>query len=288
MNIDLRMDLADCGSPERLLEVIFKYYPALPRRVPVKDIASEAGIIDFKVLEVEGFIGGLTADTGKNQGIILTKEGLPKKRQRFTIGHELGHFLIPTHGYQRQCSKRDLEEAGRATNYQRQEAEANRFSAGLLMPKPMFVKDIDALGSADVSHIRTLSDQYDVSMEAVANRYVDFTSDSCAVVFSHCGTVRYARASKNFPKLAAKKGMALPSGCLTHRINAVGTPSSWAEYHGAIWLEVTGGERVPTVLEQAVAQANGFKVTLLYIDAEDNRTAEEADELEASWTPKFR
>lgn len=287
MNIELRMDLADCGSPERLLEAIFRYYPTLPRRVPVTEIASDVGIIDFKVLEVEGFIGGLTADAEKSQGIILIKEGLPKKRERFTIGHELGHFLIPTHGYQRQCRKQDLEEAGRATNYQRQEAEANRFSAGLLMPKRMFVADVDALGSADVAHIRQLSDQYDVSMEAVANRYIDFTSDACAIVFSHSGIVRYARPSKDFPKLAIKKGMALPSGCLTNQINVVGTPSRWNEQHGDRWLELERGKRPPTVLEQAVAQANGFKVTLLYVDTEDRSSIDEVEELENRWTPRF-
>jgi Zn-dependent peptidase ImmA (M78 family) len=282
------MDLADCGSPERLLEVIFRYYPDLPRRVPIKTIAADTGILEFKVLEVDGFIGGLVADPEKNNGIILVKNGLPEKRRRYTQGHELGHFLIPSHGYQRQCSKRDLEENSRTTAYQRQEAEANRFSAGLLMPKPMFVKDMDALGTADASHIRQLSDLYYVSMEAVANRYVELTADSCAVIFSRDGTVRYGRTSRSFPPLALRKGSLLPERSLTRRYVQIGSTSSWAEHHGGMWVEAQSGVRVPTVLEQAVCQSNGFKVTLLYIDGQEEEEREEAEDLSVKWRARLR
>lgn len=282
------MDLADCGSPERLLEVLFKHYPGLPRRVPIEEIASDVGIIDFKTLQVDGFIGGLTADQDKSKGIILTKEGLPLKRKRYTIGHELGHFLIPSHGYQRQCRKQDLEENSRTTAYQRQETEANRFSAGLLMPKPMLANDIDALGSIDATHIRQLSDLYDVSMEAVANRYVELSSESCAVIFSHDNKVRYVRASKNFPPLDVGKGSSLPSGSLSLRYNNIGGPSSWANQHGGMWLQPQRDMRFPTVFEQALRQSNGFKVTLLYIDEAAEVEESEKEELEERWAPRFR
>jgi Zn-dependent peptidase ImmA (M78 family) len=282
------MDLADCGSPERLLEVIFKHYPDLPRRVPIEEIASDVGIIDFKTLQVDGFIGGLTADQEKSKGIILTKEGLPPKRKRYTIGHELGHFLIPSHGYQRQCRKQDLEENSRTTAYQRQEAEANRFSAGLLMPKPLLANDIDALGNIDATHIRQLSDLYNVSMEAVANRYVELSPESCAVVFSHDNKVRYVRASKNFPPLDVRKDSPLPSGALTRRHDNIGGPSSWASQHGGIWLQPQRDVRFPTVYEQALRQSNGFKVTFLYIDEEAEDEESENAELGARWRPHFR
>ncbi|MBO9378075.1 ImmA/IrrE family metallo-endopeptidase [Sphingomonas histidinilytica] len=288
MNVDLRMDLADCGSPERLLQILFGYYPDLPRRVPLEDIASDVGIIGFKTLEVDGFIGGLTSDPEKNQGIILTKDGLPRKRKRYTIGHELGHFLIPSHGYQRQCSKQDLEESSRTDAYKRQEAEANRFSAGLLMPKPLFTKDIDSLGGIDASHIRQLSDLYDVSMEAVANRYVELSPETCAVIFSREDVVRYSRASKDFPPLDVGKGSQLPLASLTRRHRNTGSPSSWASRHGGIWLQPQRDVKFPTVLEQAVCQSNGFKVTLLYIDEDAEDEENETRELEARWTPHLR
>ena len=287
MNDELRMDLADCGSPERLLQAIFAHYPSLPKRVPVEDIAREVGISDFKVLEVDGFIGGLMADPDKNRGIILTKLGLQDKRKRFTVGHELGHFLIPTHGYQRQCRKEDLEQHRWDNNYQRQEAEANRFSAGLLMPKPLFTRDVDDLGSADVAHIRQLSDIYDVSMEAAGNRYVELSGDTCALIFSKDGVIRYARHSRDFPKLGIARGGLLPVRCLTHRHN-LREPSPWADQFGGMWLEVESDKRIPNVLEQSMAQANGFKVTLLYIDESNQDDAEENESFENRWRFGFR
>lgn len=288
MNDNLKMDLADCGSPERLLEVLFRYYPDLPRQVPIEMIAADVGIVDFSTLEAEGFIGALIADPEKNNGVILVKEGLPEKRKRYTQGHELGHFLIPSHGYQRQCSKKDLEENSRTTAYQRQEAEANRFSAGLLMPKFMFAKDMDALGSIDAGHIRQLSDLYNVSMQAVANRYIELSPESCAIVFSHRGKVQYGRASRDFPPLSLFKGNPLPTAAITHRYEKIGGSSSWVNHHGGIWVQVEYGERAPTILEQAVCQANGFKITLLYIDESEREEEDETDSLTGSWEARLR
>lgn len=282
------MDLADCGSPERLLEVIFRHYPDVPRQVPLDAIAADVGIMSIQTLEVEGFVGALMADPDKNKGIILTKAGLPAKRKRYTVGHELGHFLIPSHGYQRRCTKLDLEENSRTDTYRRQEAEANRFSAGLLMPKPLFVKDIDSLGSIEATHIRQLSNRYDVSMEAVANRYVELSPETCAVIFSHNGVVRYSRTSKDFPPIDIRKGSQLPAGAMTRRHNDLARPSAWASQHGGMWLQPQRGTRFPTVLEQAVCQANGFKVTLLYIDEADETEEDEAQEFAARWTLRQR
>ena len=47
------------------------------------------------------------------------------------------------------------------TLVQRQETEANRFAAGMLMPKPWFVSDMRKLGDADVEHLKTLCDHPD-------------------------------------------------------------------------------------------------------------------------------
>jgi Zn-dependent peptidase ImmA (M78 family) len=288
MNDALLMDLADCGSPETLIGAILRHNPDLPRKVPIEDIARSVGIIDFKVLEVDGFVGGLTANSEKTSGIILTQESLDARRKRFTIGHELGHFLIRSHQGTQTCRLADLQETRRDTQYRRQEAEANRFSAGLLMPKPMFTKDLEALGTADVSHVKELGQLYGTSMEATVNRYVDLTSDICAFVFSKDGVVRYARATKDFPKLAVGAKSPLPSASLTCRMSKIGEPSKWFEHLGGIWLEPEWGKPPPKISEQCIVQSNGFRVTLLYIDARDLEDSDEGEELENSWRVGFR
>ena len=43
--------------------------------------------------DTTSFEGALLTDPDKSQGIILCRPGVPGGRRRFTIGHELGHFL---------------------------------------------------------------------------------------------------------------------------------------------------------------------------------------------------
>jgi Zn-dependent peptidase ImmA (M78 family) len=92
-----RMDLADFGSPEAIAQGILKLVPDLPIPVPIEDLARQLDIIDIMPLETDGFEGGLLTDENKAEGIILVNESNPRQRRRFTVGHELGHFLSPWH-----------------------------------------------------------------------------------------------------------------------------------------------------------------------------------------------
>lgn len=286
MSDELLMELSDCASPERLIGVLLKHHPQWPRRVPVEDLAQTVGITEIKDLDVDEFEGALMTNATKSQGVIFVRTGVRDERRRFTLAHELGHFLIPSHKGDRRCTSADLRESRQETQHQRQEAEANRFAAGLLMPRPWFVSDMRALGNADVTHVQRLAEACGTSLEATANRYIDLTDDACAFVFSKDGVIRYARRTDNFPKLAVKAGDPLPTGCSSLRTPA--TPlraaTSWAELDGAVWLETTRGQRAPVILEQSMRQQGGFQVTLLFVEV----VYDEDDEvLEESWTPRF-
>jgi Zn-dependent peptidase ImmA (M78 family) len=288
MSNELRMDLADCGSPEKLIGVILKHHPEWVAPVPIEELALKVGIVEFRELEADGFEGALLTDAEKNNGVILTKAGAREERRRFTIGHELGHFLMPSHKGSRQCTASDLRESRRDNDHRRQETEANRFSAGLLMPKPWFVRDMNQLGDADVTHAQTLAKRYRTSLEATVNRYIELTDDKCAYVFSKDGVIRYVRRSDDFPRLAVKSGDELPRQCasLAAPSEPLRVASSWSELDGSVWLETTWGTRLPTVLEQSVRQKDGYQISLLFIapDADDDETEEG---LEDSWTPKL-
>ena len=287
MSDELLMDLADCGSPEGLLGVLFRHHPDWSGATPLKELCHKVGIIEFKDLAVDGFEGALMTNPEKTEGFILVKAGTPLPRWRFTVAHELGHFLIPSHRGNRQCTKDDLRESRRDTVYQRQETEANRFAAGLLMPKPSFSRQMGQLGGGDVSHIRILADAFETSMEATANRYIELTDDSCAIVFSKDGVIRYARASEDFPRLATRSGTRLPADCSTSSApSLLHTASSWQELDGSVWLETVRGKRSPSVLEQSMRQRNGFQITFLSIESPIEEDEEEA--MEENWAVRFR
>jgi Zn-dependent peptidase ImmA (M78 family) len=290
MSDELLMDLADCGSPEKILTVILKHYPDWTAPVPVEDFATAVNIVDIRELDADGFEGALLTDANKQKGVILYKAGTRKERRRFTIAHELGHFLMPSHKGNQQCTAADLKESRRGNDHQRREAEANRFAAGLLMPKPWFSRDMNRLGDADVTHVMTLAKQYCTSLEATSNRYCELTDDICAFVFAKDGVIRYMRTASNFPRLAVTAGDRLPDGCASLRAPALPlrVATSWAELDGSIWLQTEWGRKSPALLEQSIRQADGFQISLLFISLEETENEEGEAEVDKSWEVGFR
>jgi len=291
MNDALCMDLADGRSPEALIATILRHHPHWSGSVPLEEELCEAvNIMEVREWTSDAFEGALVTDEDKQRGTILVREGRPERRRRFTIAHELGHFLIPTHDGQHSCTLADMSEKRRDTDHRRREAEANRFAAGLLMPKPWFERDLQRLGDADVAHVQALSDTYRTSLEATINRYVDLTDDTCAFVFLRNGIIRYVRPTRDFPRLAVERGDSLPLGSVSARPSSgpLRTPSSWDEIDGAIWLASEKGTRPRRLLEQTMHQQDGFQVTLLFIESAALEEAGEEEELEKSWQLRFR
>ena len=111
-----RMELQEkgAGSPEGLVARILKLVPNLPVPTSYRGPVQAAADIsrDIRPLETGGFEGGLVTDTDRSEGVILVNTASHYYRQRFTIGHELAHFLLPTHMPDRPgrflCSREDM------------------------------------------------------------------------------------------------------------------------------------------------------------------------------------
>lgn len=289
-----RIDLADFGSPERIVQGIIDQVPDLPIPVPIDELARTLDIVDIKRLETQGFEGGLLTDANKSEGIILVNEASPLQRRRFTVGHELCHFLCPWHkpagdnGFL--CSPDDMRRAyaRKIDRAAQMEVEANSFAALLLMPLPHFCKDLRLRKGADIQHILDLARRYETSKEATARRYVDVQDEPCAAVVSHNGHVLRFYKGKDFPYLDVKQSNPIPRGALTAKSDLVdAVVSDWEECDGSVWLSAERGKRRPTIYQQVLPQRDGYRLTLLTV-AEDAEEIEEEEELERSWTPRFR
>lgn len=288
-----RIDLADFGSPERIAQGIFDLEPQLPIPVPIRELALQLDILSIEALETEGFEGGLLTDANKAEAIILVNKESRPRRQRFTIGHELGHFLIPTHlprnddGFL--CSFDDMKRANARPGDRaaEMEVEANRFAALLLMPPAPFRRDLRRRKGADLEHVVELADKYDTSREATARRYVTLHDEPVAVVVSHRGRFLRCYRHAEFPFLDIREGDMLPRHCPTAIIDRpVGTISDWDEVDAALWLPSDRGRRLPVMHEQALIQRDGYRLTLLSIETGDEEDEEEA--IAEAWTPRFR
>ena len=138
-----KMHLVDASSPETLVTRILQAEPNLPRPVPIQAPCARFGIVGLEDLDTDGFEGGFMTDANRSEGTILDKHG-GEPRRRFTIAHELAHFLtarhVPDQPGRFTCKSSDFLRvtAKDDDSPRRREVEADRFATFILMP-PEFV-----------------------------------------------------------------------------------------------------------------------------------------------------
>ncbi len=140
-------------------------------RVDVFKLADRIGIeVKYSTfnLTFSDEISGLLVKKDKNPVIGVNREH-HHHRQRFTVAHELGHYIL--HG-----GETIHYDAGREPLYFRSdsiynadEREANRFAAELLMPEHLVSRCIEA-GTCTVE---TLAEIFDVSDDAMRYRLIN-------------------------------------------------------------------------------------------------------------------
>ena len=137
--------------------------------VPVEKIATRAGVHvrRGKLGEVSGLLVRSVSEF-----IIGVNEEQAPTRQRFTIAHELGHFLLHenlhSHVDQGFAIRYRAEEASLGVNVH--EIEANFFAASLLMPKSFLERDEAIRFLDDDKGVAFLAKKYKVSPHAMSLR----------------------------------------------------------------------------------------------------------------------
>jgi Zn-dependent peptidase ImmA (M78 family) len=290
MDDELRMKLADLGSPEALADCIIAHYPDIEIPIPLERIAHAVGIVDIIGQTTTSFEGVLVTDDAKSTGSIAYNQASRIERRRFTIAHEIGHFLIPWHGASAQCATADMGVLKSQDTRKSKEAEANRFAAALLTPTALFTRHIRQFGSPETEHVLALATRYQVSKEMAARRYTDLCDHVCAIIFSHQGAVRYFPKTRACPYLDIAKGNPLPPGSLSARGRSQpGHLYEWTETTPEIWFGVSRRIAGKVLYEQYLEQQDGYRLTMLTIDdIPDEDEPDEDEELEESYTPRFR
>ena len=143
--------------------------------VDVEAIAKTNNTTLHKQSVDDSFSGYLFRDVRLSSGVIGINADHHPNRQRFTIAHELGHFLLHSgedvHIDQQFVMLRRDVKSSEGTN--EEEMEANLFAAELLMPEEFLAEDIrgfDFLDHVDESRISELAKKYRVSSQAMTIR----------------------------------------------------------------------------------------------------------------------
>lgn len=126
---------------------------------------------------------GLMLRIGQKAIISVRKNIQETGKKRFVIAHELGHFFLhPNIKQYDLCTQGELD----ILSYQRsnEEREANYFAAELLMPKHIFIKEINKNIDPCFSEIVRLSKVFDTTLSATAIQYIKYCGEPCSFIIT--------------------------------------------------------------------------------------------------------
>ena len=263
-------------------------------------IARDAGIVVKAKPGTAPGVSGMLLRHGDSFGILYATHLRNEGFQRFSVGHELGHFFLDGHidhvlpqGTASHASRAGFESAD---IYER---EADHFSAELLMPTRPCRKLLAKL-EPGLAAVEAMAAACRTSLTSTAIRFAGITDDAVAVIVSTAGVVDYCFLSdtmRALPELTPpRKGWPIPRSTATHAFangaaldhNAGHTDD---ECDVLDWL---GGNQSLSATEEVLYLGSYRKtLTLLTVASLVDETFQDEDEdedadLEERWTPRFR
>jgi Zn-dependent peptidase ImmA (M78 family) len=164
------------SGPEDQAKLLLRRFEVTRPPVAVDDIADALGALIVRN-NFDGSESGFTLRDGKRI-IIGINTRTSRKRQRFSIAHEIGHVIMhPLNPLIVDHSVRmDWRDGVSSLGTNRQEIEANAFAAALLMPQDMVINSVKKHASESTSRddlISELAHIFDVSTEAMGFRLIN-------------------------------------------------------------------------------------------------------------------
>ena len=214
--------------------------------------------------------------------------------QRFSIAHEIGHYLLPGHpehlfppGVTSHSSQAGFTSADIF------EQEADFFASGMLLPDRLVKSAIRRLGEG-LEGIEALKEKALTSMTATAIAYARKTSVPAAIVMSTNGRIDYAFLSASMQEFEGliwpRKGTVLPVGTASaslasSRADVLAGKRGGDDIDLRTWL---GGRRTIPATEEVIGLGSYGKVlTVLTTDVLPDEPDEDED-LRESWTARLR
>lgn len=268
-----RLDLDGLGSPAAIAERIHELDSELPLIVPLAKLCSELDISSIEDVDTQSFEAALIMDVNKAAGAILLARDRSLQRRRYSLAHELGHWLIPTHrpdaGHGFECQLDDLHFVDEKERNRRRriEAEANRFASALLMP-PQRVRT-EMGGTRDLQDIIALAEKFGVSKEAMARAYVYASREPVAILVLHRGLVTRVYRNEDFPWIDVRIGHQTPLESIASATRPAASMSELEECDPTNWLSERDAARTELLLEQVLGQAHEYAMVLLHAELTD-------------------
>ncbi|MEL6362089.1 MAG: ImmA/IrrE family metallo-endopeptidase [Pseudomonadota bacterium] len=293
MTKKFRLDAATRHGEQIAKRYGFEQFPVEPAKIA----AAEEIHIEAKPPVQKGVSGGIIF-SGENVGIFYATDIDHEGFQRFTIGHELGHYFLEGHPEALQeIAPIHLSRAGFSQGKDFIELEADHFSAGLLMPSRLVKKELDR-HPVGLDGILALSERAKCSVTAAAIRAAQCSPYPLAIIVSQGDDICYGFLSVGFKSLGRlrnypRKGDTLPPGATrtfnSDLDNVIKARRTCSETSFSDWFD---GDKVILLDEEVMGLGSyGFTLSVFSNDMlpedPDNEDEDDEDSLIESWTPRF-
>ncbi len=276
-------------------EQVVKGLGILTLPIDPRKIAMDKGILVVaKPIEEKG-VSGMLVRSGNNFAIAYATHHQNEGFENYSIGHELGHFYLRGH-VDAIIEGDDGVHVSRAgfNSGDRYEAEADRFSAGLLMPRHLFLPAMRNAGKG-LAAIEALGNLCKTSLHATAIRYAQCSREPVAIIVSKVGVIDHCFMSEALKQIGGidwvRKHQFVPRDTPTFAFNRISSNIELSlrieeKTNLQTWF---GGTRDIEVSEDVMGLGRyGKTLTVLYdIDLPEPEDEEEESNLVDSWTPRF-
>ena len=249
---------------------------------PDLDVLCDRLGIRVRQKEFDGFDGILLRSKTSQKGIIGVNAGIREaSRKRFTVAHEIGHFVIPHHReLAAACEGTSIESFSRRLTPP--ELEANEFAAELLLPSKVVADRFD-LDNPSLSRISLVANDFETSLSATTWRFLDLTREPCAMVLSREGRAHWYRTNDALQFLMPLKSLPSPVSIAGRLFAGESFPDGvgMQEVDADAWFYPSNAALIGTLYEDSIYLRNYAAVfTLLWaVDLEEEKRESMQDEL---------
>jgi len=249
-----------------------------------------AAALGLRLREVEstGFEGALVCGKDARKGVVAVKASIAEcTRKRFTIAHEIGHYVIPSHrNLENVCTADDVESWDKRLNPA--EIEANEFAAELLLPEKSMRRSL-CLADPSLRGVSNVAEQFETSLTATTRRFIDLTDLPCVMVWSTNRKAVWYHRSEAFPFYLTLQDIPHDASFAGRLFAGKSAPDDMSPVDPDCWLDRHNASKVGLLLEQSIFFRNYNSVlTLLYVAdaAEPLGTYEDAEPLLEELNPE--
>ena len=230
----------------------------LQQPVSLEDVSKRIGLRIEDVNSI-GFDGALLRIAGRPRGIIGVRKTIrEKERRRFTIAHEIGHYVLPGHDVESNvCDADDLVAIGKEAD--KFERAANKFAAEFVLPSLAVRRIVRKLGIS-FETIRFVSKQFEASFTAAAVQCVK-AADHAALVMSKRGIVTSFEKSQNFG--AYIEMGKLPEGSLAAQLVGSKQREKRGKVNAQVWVDI--GHDEFGIMEHSISMPNYERILTLLV-----------------------